>query len=401
MIKPAVVTLVSFSLLACGGGSDGGSNGGSGSVVNLGTSAAADANLGTSYSHAAKPSVWIDYSILTLPGSANLRDAITYLDADQDGDTDIFMASGKFQSLTELTPGSMMYLNSGNDTSFTAAPDSFVNASAPPASHSRKSIVADFNGDSLDDILILDHGYDASPFPGENPKLVMQQSSGLFNWSKLPEKGFFHGGAAADIDNDGDMDIFVGGFSPFFYINDGNATFTKKTDRFDGSISKVFSAELIDVDEDGFVDLLVGAHERDGDKTSIFWGSSAGSFSSAKRYVVPNVQYFGAVLDFDAEDIDNDGDRDLIINRTRDGNDGVGKGFYMGRTLQVLTNNGNRNFTDETATRVDNPGGDADNWFPWLRVQDADGDGNLDLASDDKGDGVAYLNDGLGNFSKQ
>ncbi len=399
MIKPAVVSMLSMSLMACGG-SSGGSGGGS-SVVNLGISAATDANLGTSYSHAARPGVWVDYSSLTLPGAANLRDAIAYLDADQDGDTDIFMASGKYLSQTELTPGSMMYLNNGNGTSFTASADSFVDASAPPATHSRKSIVADFNGDSLDDILILDHGYDANPFPGENPKLVMQQSSGLFSWSKLPEKGFFHGGAAADIDNDGDMDVFIGGMDPFFYINDGNGNLTKKTDRFDGSISKVFSAELIDVDEDGFVDLLVGGFERDGDKTSIYWGSSSGSFSASNRMVIPAVQYFGSAMDFDAEDIDNDGDRDLIVNRTRDGDDGPGKGFNMGRTLQVLINNGSRNFTDETATRIDNPGGDADNWFPWLRVQDANGDGYLDLASDDKGDGVAYLNDGNGNFIKQ
>ena len=399
MIKPAVVSLLSMIVMACGGGSGG--DGGGSSVVDLGISASADANQGTSYTNASRPDVWINYSSLTLPGSANLRDAIAYLDADQDGKTDIFMASGKFQSQTELTPGSMLYLNSGNDTTFAASASSFQNSSAPPASHSRKSIVADFNGDGLDDIFIFDHGYDANPYPGEQPKLVMQQSAGLFSWSKLPEVGFFHGGAAADIDNDGDMDIFVGGFSPFFYINDGNGNFTRKTDRFDGSINKVFSAELIDVDEDGYVDLLVGAHERDGDKTSIYWGSTSGSYSSVKRTVIPTVQYFGAILDFDAEDIDNDGDRDLLINRTRDGDDGPAKGFYMGRSLQLLVNTGNHNLIDETATRIAQPGGDADNWFPWLRVQDADGDGDLDLASDDMGDGVAYLNDGAGSFIKQ
>ena len=132
----------------------------------------------------------------------------------------------------------------------------------PPATHARKTLVADFNGDALMDMFVLDHGFDSSPFPGSDPKLIIQNTAGSFTWSKLTDQtGFHHGGAAADIDNDGDIDVFVGGFEPFFFINDGSAGFTKVDDRFDGSIGKVFAAELIDVDEDGFVDLLLGAHE--------------------------------------------------------------------------------------------------------------------------------------------
>lgn len=394
MIKPAVLTVLSLSLLACSDSGDSSSS----KLVNFGISASTtDANAETSYSNS-KTDIWVNYnSLFRPPNSGNLRDAIAYLDVDGDGDTDIFLATGEFLDQGEVD--SALFINNGANV-FSFSTTEF-NDDMPPATHARKSIVVDLDGNGLDDIFVFDHGFDSFPFPGNNPKLILQDSVASFSWRKLPETGFFHGGAAADIDNDGDQDIFVGGFDPFFYINDGSANFTGKTDRFDGSIDKVFSAELIDVDEDGFIDLLVGAHERDDDKTSIYWGSSTGSYSSSNRYVIPAVDFFGAILDFDAEDIDGNGSRDLIINRTRDGDDGAGKGFYQGRTLQLLVHDGNRGFTDVTATQIDIPGSDSEDWFPWLRSQDIDNDGDLDMASDDMGFDVRYLNDGSGNFSKQ
>ena len=396
-MKLKLIILLSISasfLYACGGG--GGGGGGSSDTVDQGNSPSSNANAGTSYSNS-KPDIWIDYSSLALPaGSGDLKDAIAYLDADGDMDTDIFMATGQYLLNGEVN--SALFLNDG--AAFVPSTAAFSD-DMPPATHARKSLVADFDANGLDDIFVLDHGFDANPFPGSDPKLILQDSVGSFTWRKLSgETGFHHGGAAADIDNDGDIDIFVGGFDPFFYINDGNAVFTATTDRFSTDLNKIFSAELIDIDEDGFVDLIVGAHERDGDKTSIYWGSSSGSYTNSDRTVLPAVAFFGAALDFDAEDVDGDGDRDLVINRTRDGDDGTLKGFYQGRTLQLLQYDGARTFTDITATNIDLPGGDSDLWFPWVRLQDIDSDGDVDLASDDKGDGVAYINSD-GFFTKQ
>ena len=377
--------------MGCGGGS-----GDSVSVVNLGITASADADTNSSYENS-KTDIYIQYSSIPKPaGTGNLSDAIAYLDADGDGDTDVFLATGEYLLVGEVN--SILALNDGAEN-FTSSTAEFNN-SMPPATHARKSIVSDFNNDGLQDIFVFDHGYDANPFPGSQPKLILQNAVGSFTWSKLTDQtGFHHGGAAADIDNDGDIDIFVGGFDPFFFVNDGNATFTKTDNRFDNSMAKIFAAELIDVDKDGFVDLLIGAHERDGDKTSVYWGSTTGSYSTSSRMVIPAVTYFGAILDFDAEDVDGDGDRDLIVNRTRDGDDGVAKGFYQGRTVQLLLNNGSRSFTDVTATNIDYPGGDADSWFPWIRAQDIDSDGDIDFGPDDAGRGFGYVNDGSGVFS--
>jgi len=388
MIKLKLTTLLIIALTTIFGSC---SSDDSNPTVDLNISAVNDADAGTSYTNS-KTDIHVNYyGIPSGTGTGDLRDAIAYLDANNDGKTDAFMATGKY--LLEGEVDCFLVLNDGAGN-FTNSKAEFNN-SMPPATHARKSIACDFDNNGFDDIFVFDHGYDANPFPGSNPKLIMQNSAGSFTWSKLPEKGFFHGGAGADIDNDGDIDVFVGGFDPFFYINDGNGNFTKVTDRFDNSIGKVFTAELIDVDKDGFVDLLVGAHEQDGDKTSIYWGSSKGSYSSNLRTVIPKFTNYGTVLDFDAEDVDMDGDKDLIINRTGGGN----SNFYNGRRIQLLLNGGNRQFTDAT-NKIDNPGTDSDSWFPWIRAQDVDDDGDIDLFPDNSYFNFKYINDGNGNFTK-
>ena len=360
-------------------------------TVNLAITPSANADAGSSYTFSNNVDIHISYSILPSPSNTGtLRDAIAYLDANGDGVTDVFMATGDFQIEGEVN--SILAINDGAEN-FTSSTTEFGD-NMPPANHARKSIVSDFNNDGLNDIFVFDHGFDGDPFPGNNPKLIIQNSVGSFFWSKLLDQtGFHHGGASADIDNDGDIDVFVGGFDPFFYINDGSGNFEMVTDRYDGSTSKIFIAELIDVDKDGYVDLLTGAAEPE-DATSIYWGSSSGAYTSSSRTLIPAFDGYGVVLDFDAEDLDGDGDRDIVINRT-----GSGNNFYVGSKIQLLFNDGNRGFTDVT-NRIDNPGTSSDNWFPWVRVQDIDDDGDLDIFPDDLDFGFKLLNDGKGNFNR-
>lgn len=392
--KLVPVFLSALIVTACGGGGGGNGGGGSSSLVDLGISASSDADAGSSYENA-KADIHINYYGLpfqSLEGRTPLIDAIGYLDADGDGDTDVFLATGSY--LYEGEVPSQMFINDGSE-SFTF--DNIVfNGNPPPATHARKTLVADLNGDSLMDLFVLDHGYDADPFPGSNPKQIMQTSTGSFSWvRKTDQTGFHHGGSAADIDNDGDIDIFVGGSDPFFYINDGQGNLTLVADRFGGSIAQVFTAEMFDLDRDGFMDLLVGAHEQDGDTTAIYWGSSTGSYSDSLRTVIPAVTGYGVVLDFDAEDVDGDGLRDLVVNRTGSGPNA----FYQGIYLQLLTQTSARTFADGTSS-IDDNGQAADSWFPWVRMQDIDNDGDIDIFSDDKGDDFLLLNDGSGSFTR-
>lgn len=379
--------LLIMSLLACSKDDEN-----TPSLVNLNIAPSSNADAGSSYENS-KTDIRISYQSIPSDGRPYLRDAIAYLDANGDGYTDVFIATGEY--LLQGEANSILGINDGQNNFIESTAE--FNGNMPPATHARKTINCDFNGDGLSDLFVFDHGFDADPFPGNQPKLIIQNSLGSFTWTKLTDQtGFHHGGAGADIDNDGDIDVFVAGFDPFFYVNDGNGTFEKVNNRFDDSMEKIFTAEMIDVDKDGFVDLILGAHEHEGDNTSIYWGSSTGSYSSDSRTIIEPVDGYGTVLDLDSEDLNGDGKRDLIVNRTGGGN----SNFYQGSWIQVLRNNGDRSFSDVTTSFVDDPGSESYQWFPWIRVQDIDNDGDMDIFPDNVDVGFRLMNTGTPYWSR-
>ena len=129
------------------------------------------------------------------------------------------------------------------------------------------------------------------------------------------------------------------------------------------------------------MDLLVGSDDQGGMPTYICWGDATGIYSATKATKIPSVLNEGNVLDFDAEDIDGDGDRDLVVTRTGDGK-GV-LAFYQGYYLQVLENMGNRQFTDQTAQKLVAGSDSGARWIDWIRLHDHNGDGHLDIVVDD------------------
>src|SRR5262249_44491895 len=90
--------------------------------------------------------------------------------------------------------------------------------------------------------------------------------------------------------------------------------------------------------------------------------------------------------EFEAMDIDNDGDLDLVT---------INNGPNLRETL--LINDGTGNFTDGSSRFDQNPVAD-DNVAIWLDV-DSDGDADL-LIGSAAVDGL-YINDGAGNFTRQ
>ena len=319
----------------------------------------------------------------TNPGS--FVHAVAYADFDNDGDEDVFMASGE-------TPVEM-YLSDGSGH-FTLDLTIF-NGGVPEAIHPRKALVGDFNGDSLPDIFVLAHGDDSPPFPGEHPLLILSSPNGLQNITGLETYvGFQHGGASADIDGDGDIDIFVAESHPFFLMNDGLGNFTYDTQKLPSDLTErpLYTAELIDVDADGFFDLLVAGHEQDGMETSIYWGSSTGNYEASNKTVLPSVDGQGTVVDIDADDINNDGNKDIVVTRTGGGQEN----FYIGYYIQIIMNEGSRQFADKTSERIVN--GTGAEWIDWIRLQDNNNDGYIDIIVDDASRKLIWLNNGVGVF---
>jgi|GEM_PF-2342377 hypothetical protein len=320
--------------------------------------------------------------------------AISYLDIDNDGDTDIFISA---VSKENKNKESEVYLQ--NSLGNFILERGFI-SNSPGQVHPRKSIVGDYNGDSKNDIYLAGHGWDKPPYPGEPPVLILSSTNGYISSTLDEFSGFQHGAASADIDADGDLDIVVSDIESnrgvSMLLNDGLGNFTlasNKLREFNG-LGGYYTVELVDVDEDGYVDLLLAGHEMDGANSTIFWGSGLGDYRYWNNKTdLPKVAGYGVIVDIDVGDIDSDGDKDIILNRT-----GSGKGqFYKSYQVQILKNNGNRSFT-QSSLIIGEP---EDYWFDWIRLFDINDDGSLDIVVDDASRNLVWINSGSGVFSKE
>ena len=127
----------------------------------------------------------------------------------------------------------------------------------------------DYDGDGNLDILLIDGGsLDPSPRDpsGEAPvtsRLFRQEHDGKFvdvtTSSRLANHGYGMGVAIGDIDNDGDLDVYVTNYGPDrLFQNNGDGTFTDVTQSA-GIASPGWStaACFFDYDRDGWLDLFV------------------------------------------------------------------------------------------------------------------------------------------------
>ncbi|MBC7490563.1 MAG: VCBS repeat-containing protein [Glaciimonas sp.] len=230
--------------------------------------------------------------------------------------------------------------------------------------HPRKSVVADFNKDGIPDVFVACTGYDASPFPGEKSQLVLSNGNGGFNVTDVTDIGFFHGASAGDINGDGYPDIVVADISKssgvYFLINQKDGTFKVDSTRifgFEGAgpyIGPYFSVELIDVNEDGILDLIVGGHEQSGTApTKILYGDANGKFGvNGNVTLIPAIAGRGVVLDFTL--VTNGGKKGLYVGRSAD--ETSVEGFYATKTLQWVDLT-----TLASTVLLDEKGA----WIPW------------------------------------
>jgi len=227
------------------------------------------------------------------------------------------------------------------------------------------------------------------------PRLMINDGDGFFTdetVTRLPNMTLSASRAQfGDIDNDGDLDIYIldGGPNRFgcgqnrIYVNDGMGFFTDETDSRHplGNLCEPMDCIFGDVDNDFDIDVRTASTASSNSR--LFRNNGSGVFTTA------NTPPDNNCYSYDFGDIDNDGDLDLF---GANGNAG-------GNNSDILLKNTGMGFTDSSSQISPNPTVDDND----SKFFDFDNDGDRDLIVARLG-GTAeriYLNDGAGNFAEQ
>lgn len=247
--------------------------------------------------------------------------------------------------------------------------------------HGPAMAVADVNGDGLDDVF-----FGASL--NDSPTLFIQSSTGKFSevnsqpWTKFKASEEI-GAHFFDADNDGDPDLYVAAGStekfladPAYrdqlYLNNGSGKFTHAV----GALPKMLRSSQVvrsaDIDEDGDLDLFVGGRNVPGayPKTpnSFILINENGVFSDHTRSWNKAIAFLGMVTDAEFADLDGDSLQDLVVC-----------GEWI--PIRFFRNTG------DMLTEVTNDWGDPSKlgWWSSLEVSDLDQDGDLDVIAGNLG----------------
>jgi hypothetical protein len=243
--------------------------------------------------------------------------------------------------------------------------------------------IADFNGDGVPDVVLVSEDTE------DNEYLRGIAGGGFADWSaSFPVTGVSNAVIAADLDGDGDQDLFIGNNGQnFLLFNDGAGNFTDATET---NLPDVFDitqdVEAGDVDGDGDLDIVIGNEDRN----RLLINDGAGVFTdeTTERLTFRDAPEVTREADFG--DVDGDGDLDLLFSNTP---------WAPGADPRdrLLVNDGTGVFVDQSESRLPSTGGiSVDSDFV-----DLDGDGDLDIVSARflPGAVAVLINDGTGRFA--
>lgn len=161
-------------------------------------------------------------------------------------------------------------------------------------------------------------------------KIFLQQSNGQFLLRSLPDSGFEDmGGIMFDANGDKNLDLYVvsGGneynsktaaYQDRLYINDGKGNFKRDVDALPKEFSSGSCVVASDFDNDGDLDLFVGGRVVPGSyplapQSFIFQNDGKGKFHDVTMSVCSPLTDIGLVTSAIWSDFDKDGWTDLIV----------------------------------------------------------------------------------------
>ena len=253
--------------------------------------------------------------------------------------------------------------------------------------HGKGVAFADIDNDGDYDLYVSNKG-------GEN--VLYRNQGGVFvevsaeAGDRLGDPGFSMGSCFADYDNDGDQDLYIvkGGryeIEANRLLRNDNGRFVDVTEKAGvGSKEFTYSAAFADVDNDGFLDLYL-ANYGVGARNILYRNNGDGTFTDVtdSSGVGDRSWSWSAVF----SDVDGDGDQDLYVVNGR---------YPAGEPNRLYLNRGDGTFQDVSREA----GVDDGNWGLGAAFADVDNDGDMDLfVSNYVGPNKLFINDGTGVFT--
>ncbi len=290
---------------------------------------------------------------LTVPAWVGARSIP--IDFDDDGDDDVVRFEYSFPSSAVYSGTIRVFKNDGGvlrDSTAAYAPAGVI------PDHPRDFEVADFDGNGVDELLLIQHGFDAPPYPGA-PNIMLRLQGGVLGnvasarFPGMSSSGFSHGSATADIDCDGDLDVMELQLSPAvgnrLWVNGGTGIFTDGTARAPLLVGlagqRWQEVAFIDFDNDGDADLYLGARSGPGwNEDLVLVNNGFGNFrrSTAVQLPAPRFTTAHGVNNAKAADFNGDGRQDLFLFE-------IPQPFSTSSVARLWLNSGNGTFTDASA----------------------------------------------------
>jgi hypothetical protein len=245
-----------------------------------------------------------------------------------------------------------------------------------------RTSTGDVNGDGLEDFFV-------GGARGQSGSLLIQQGNGsfvpsnraLFEKDKDSEDTDC---ALFDADGDGDLDLYVasGGnelssassaLADRLYLNNGRGYFSKSQQILPaGRYESTACVRAADFDHDGVTELFVGIRLRPflyGVPVNgyLLENDGQGNFSNVTTQIAPELEEVGMLRDMQWDDVDGDGDLDMIL-----------AGDWMPLKLFI-----NENGTFRESREAFGPA--TSGWWNCIATGDFDGDGDSDIVAGNHG----------------
>ena len=236
--------------------------------------------------------------------------------------------------------------------------------------------VADLNKDGLEDFFMGGAKDQASQIfiQNKNGTFTAKAEQGILKDAKSEDVA----AAFFDADNDGDKDLYVAGggyefkendaaFQDRLYINDGKANFIKSQNALPLLLTSKGCVKAADIDGDGDIDLFVGGRVVPGKyptapRSYILINDGKGIFTDATSSICGALRQVGMVTDAVFSDLNNDKQPDLIV-----------VGEWM--PVKVFINEKGK-LTDASSQYIHFA---STGWWNRINTEDMDGDGDQDL----------------------